>query len=61
MNNERFEKEILERNAAISVCLYEVLGIRARDLADEAKKLQVSFEQSRDDIKMILSLEKEGR
>ncbi len=61
MNNERFEKEILERNVAISACLYEVLGVRARDLADEATKLQASFEQSRDDIKMILSLEKEGR
>ena len=60
MNNERFEKEILERNAAISVSLYEILGIRARDLADEARSLQASFEQTRDDIKMILSTEKEG-
>ncbi len=60
MNNERFEKEIIERNAAISVSLYEVLGIRARDFADEAKRLQASFEQSYDDIKRILSLEKEG-
>lgn len=60
MNNGRFEKEIIERNAAISVSLYEVLGIRARDFADEAKKLQTSFEQTRDDIKMILPSEKEG-
>ncbi len=60
MNNERFEKEIIERNAAISVSLYEVLGIRARDFADEAKRLQASFERSYDDIKRILSLEKEG-
>ncbi len=60
MNNERFEKEIIERNAAISVSLYEVLGIRARDFADEAKRLQTSFERSYDDIKRILSLEKEG-
>lgn len=60
MNNERFEKEILERNAAISVSLYEILGLRARDLADEAKNLRASFEQTRDDIKMILSSEKEG-
>lgn len=60
MNNGRFEKEIIERNAAISVSLYEVLGVRARDFADEAKRLQTSFEQTRDDIKMILSSEKEG-
>ncbi len=60
MNNGRFEKEIIERNAAISVSLYEVLGIRARDFADEAKRLQSSFERSYDDIKRILSLEKEG-
>lgn len=60
MNNGRFEKEIIERNAAISVSLYEVLGVRARDFADEAKKLQTSFEQTRDDIKMILPSEKEG-
>ena len=60
MNNGRFEKETIERNAAISVSLYEVLGIRARDFADEAKRLQTSFEQTRDDIKMILSSEKEG-
>lgn len=60
MNNGRFEKEIIERNAAISVSLYEVLGIRARDFADEAKRLQASFEQTRDDIKMILSSEKGG-
>ena len=60
MNNGRFEKEIIERNAAISVSLYEVLGVRARDFADEAKRLQTSFEQTRDDIKMILPSEKEG-
>ena len=60
MNNERFEKEILSRNAAISVSLYEILGIRARDFASEAKKLQSSFEQSREEIMTILGTKKEG-
>ncbi len=59
MNNERFEKEILARNSAISVSLYEVLGIRARDMAEEAKRLQSSFEESCADAKAALA-SKEG-
>lgn len=60
MNNERFEKEILERNSAISVSLYEILGVRARDMAEEAKRLQSSFEKTCEETKAILASDKEG-
>ncbi len=55
MIDERLEKEILKRNASISLSLYEVLGVRAGEMAKEAKRLQVSFAQSAKETMAILS------
>ncbi len=57
MIDERLEKEILKRNASISLSLYEVLGVRAGEMAKEAKRLQVSFTQSAQETMTILSME----
>lgn len=61
MSEGRFEQEILNRNTAVALSLYEVLGIRARDLAIQGKALQAAFEDSKKEVEELLSSSKEGK
>ncbi len=61
MNNRRFEQDILNRNASITLSLYEVLGIRAKDLAAQGKTLQASFDESKKETVELLSSDEEAK